>query len=150
MTALQRRRARQLLVIDGREIGIALAPGTLMQPGDQLVDTSGARYVVRAALERVLQIRADGSWALTRAAYHLGNRHVPIEIGSDYLAIEPDPVLADMVQGLGLYVSETWAPFAPESGAYGGGHRHGHDISFADDYRVAQAVCALHQADGRA
>lgn len=145
MTAQQRRRARQRLRLEQLELGIALPPGTQLHPGDQLADSADARYVVRAAAERVLRATALKAIDLTRAAYHLGNRHVWVEIGVDYLAIEADPVLAELLVGLGLQVQEMLAPFAPDSGAYGGGHRHGHDISFAEDYRVAQAVYSLHE-----
>lgn len=145
MTAQQRRRARQRLRLDQLELGIALPPGTQLHPGDQLADADDTRYVVRAAAERVLRVDAQRPVDLTRAAYHLGNRHVLVEIGVDYLAIEDDPVLAELLVGLGLQVQEMLAPFAPDSGAYGGGHRHGHEISYADDYRVAQAVYNLHE-----
>lgn len=62
-----------------------------------------------------------------RAAYHLGNRHVPLQIGEGWLRLEQDYVLRDMLLGLGMQVSEVEAPFEPEAGAYGGGHRHHHD-----------------------
>jgi urease accessory protein len=62
----------------------------------------------------------------------------------DALLIEPDPVLRDMLQRLGMRVDEAQLPFTPESGAYGGGHRHGHDATFADDHALAQAVFVRH------
>ncbi|MDC6130092.1 urease accessory protein UreE, partial [Burkholderia gladioli] len=79
-----------------------------------------------------------------RAAYHLGNRHTPVEIGLDTLKLEYDPVLADMLTRLGARVERVEAPFQPEAGAYGGGHRHGHDASFAEDYALAQQVYGEH------
>jgi urease accessory protein len=81
---------------------------------------------------------------LTRAAYHLGNRHTPVEVGADYLKLEYDPVLADMLKRIGATVDRVSMPFQPESGAYGGGHKHGHDETFAEDYALAQQVFGEH------
>src|SRR5205823_7969870 len=75
-----------------------------------------------------------------RASYHLGNRHTPVELGENYLKLEVDPVLKEMLLQLGLTVREENAPFQPEPGAYGGGHRHGHNETFAHDYERAQQV----------
>jgi urease accessory protein len=61
------------------------------------------------------------------AAYHLGNRHVPLQVGDHWLRLEQDYVLKEMLLGLGMSVGEKFAPFEPEAGAYGGGHRHGHE-----------------------
>lgn len=144
LSAAQRRRVRQRIEIDGREIGLALAPGTQLVPGDQLLADDGTRFEVCAAAEAVLRIEADSPLALTRAAYHLGNRHVAVEIGEGWLAIEPDAVLQDMLERMGLRCSPVEQPFEPDFGAYGGGHRHGHDETFADDYRLAQSVYTLH------
>ncbi len=73
-----------------------------------------------------MHVTCADQFELTRAAYHLGNRHVPVEIGDGYLRIAADHVLGDMLLGLGAKVRELEAPFEPESGAYGGGHGH-HD-----------------------
>jgi urease accessory protein len=81
---------------------------------------------------------------LTRAAYHLGNRHTPVEVGADYLKLEYDPVLADMLKRIGATVEQVSMPFQPEAGAYGGGHKHGHDETFAEDYALAQQVFGEH------
>jgi urease accessory protein len=99
---------------------------------------------VQAATEAVLEVRAQDPHALMRAAYHLGNRHTPVEIGRDYLRLEYDPVLADMLQRLGVRAERAELPFEPEAGAYGGGHKHGHDATFAEDYAAAQAVFHEH------
>ena len=145
LTAEQRRRCRQRLELpDGLELAIALHPGTELHPGDQLLADDGRRFEVCAAPETVLRISSADLLLLTRAAYHLGNRHVAVEIGAGYLAIEPDPVLREMLQLLGVETTETEAPFQPESGAYGGGHKHGHDASFAEDYQLAQSLFAEH------
>jgi len=99
----------------------------------------------------VLEVRAPDALTLLRAAYHLGNRHIPLEVRVEWLRLEPDPVLADMLQRLGCQVDAVERPFQPEAGAYGGGHRHGHDDTFADDMALAQAVFQRHApADERA
>ncbi|MEK6297444.1 MAG: urease accessory protein UreE, partial [Paraburkholderia tropica] len=91
-----------------------------------------------------LRVRAHNRLTLTRAAYHLGNRHTPVEVGVDELKLEADPVLEDMLKRLGAQVERAELPFQPESGAYGGGHRHGHDATFAEDYALAQRVYDEH------
>lgn len=145
LTAGQRRRCRQRLELpSGEELAIALPPGIELHPGDQLLADDGQRFEVRAAPESTLRISSADPLRLTRAAYHLGNRHVAVEIGAGYLAIEPDPVLREMLQLLGVETTQVEAPFQPESGAYGGGHKHGHDASFAEDYQLAQALFTEH------
>ena len=114
----------------GRSLGIFLPPGSVVRGGDVLVAEDGSLIRVVAAPQRVLRITAcaaHGSpFDLTRAAYHLGNRHVPIELTPDHLQIEPDHVLTDMLRAMHLIVHEVQAPFEPEAGAYGGAHAHGH------------------------
>ena len=121
----------------GRELGIFLPRGTLVRGGDVLVAEDGSMVRVIAAPQPVLVIthctQHGTPFDLTRAAYHLGNRHVPIELQPDHLKIEPDPVLADMLRAMHLIVTEQNLAFEPEGGAYaaghGGGHHHhgGHD-----------------------
>jgi len=116
----------------GRELGVFLPRGTVVRGGDVLVGEDGSLVRVLAAPQHVLRITAcknHGSpFDLTRAAYHLGNRHVPIELQPDHLKIEPDHVLADMLRAMHLIVNEVNESFEPESGAYAqhGGHDHGH------------------------
>jgi urease accessory protein len=141
-----RRRSRQRITSSaGIELAIALTPGTVLRDGDVLVDDHGARWRVQAQPQAVLRVRSDDPWLLQRAAYHLGNRHVPVAIARDALLLEPDPVLREMLERLGLQVEALEAPFEPESGAYGGGHRHGHDATFAEDLALARAVFARHE-----
>lgn len=111
---------------DGREIGIFLARGSSLREGDVLVCDNTQLVRVRAAAEDVMLLRAPDAFTLLRAAYHLGNRHMPIELGIDCLKLEFDAVLADMVRGLGLTVTRVQAPFEPESGAYAQGIPHHH------------------------
>ncbi|SDI06448.1 urease accessory protein [Paraburkholderia steynii] len=128
----------------GEEVALLLPRGTVLRDGDVLVADDGGLVRVVAAPESVLYVRAKDVLTLTRAAYHLGNRHTPVEVGSDYLKLEYDPVLADMLKRLGALVDQVEMPFQPETGAYGGGHRHGHDETFAEDYALAQQVYGEH------
>ena len=117
----------------GRQVGVFLQRGQVVRGGDVLVGEDGSLLKVLAAPQAVLRIThctAHGTpFDLTRAAYHLGNRHVPIELQADHLKIEPDHVLADMLRAMHLIVNEVSESFEPENGAYGehgGGHHHGH------------------------
>ncbi|MDG0854542.1 urease accessory protein UreE [Roseateles puraquae] len=116
----------------GRTLGVFLPRGTVVRGGDVLVAADGSLVVVKAAPQPVLQVRhctEHGSpFDLLRAAYHLGNRHVPLELQPELLQFEPDPVLADMLRRQHLIVTEAEAAFEPEAGAYGegGGHAHHH------------------------
>jgi urease accessory protein len=126
----------------GRQLGIFLPRGTVVRGGDVLVAEDGSFVKVLAAPQPVLVItpcREHGSpFDLVRAAYHLGNRHVPIELKPDHLKIEPDHVLADMLRAMHLIVNEAALAFEPESGAYGDGggaapgHGHGHSHDHHD------------------
>lgn len=115
----------------GRHLGIFLPRGTLVRGGDVLVAEDGSMIRVQAAPQKVLVIKPcaehGSTFDLVRAAYHLGNRHVQIELKPDHLKIEPDHVLADMLRAMHLTVIEAEAAFEPEGGAYAaGGHSHGH------------------------
>ncbi|WP_457282150.1 urease accessory protein UreE [Polaromonas sp. P5_D5] len=133
----------------GRQLGIFLPRGTLVRGGDVLVAEDGSMVKVIAAPQAVLRITACPShgspFDLTRAAYHLGNRHVPIELKPDHLKIEPDHVLADMLRAMHLIVNEVEEAFEPEGGAYSaGGHSHGHDHSSDHSHGHAQPAPAPH------
>jgi urease accessory protein len=125
----------------GRQLGVFLPRGTLVRGGDVLVAEDGSMVKVIAAPQAVLRITAcktHGSpFDLTRAAYHLGNRHVPIELKPDHLKIELDHVLADMLRAMHLIVDEVNEAFEPEGGAYStSGHAH--------EAPHAQATLAAH------
>ena len=113
----------------GRHIGVFLPRGTAVRGGDVLVAEDGSLIRVIAAPQPVLVIthcsQHGTPFDLTRAAYHLGNRHVPIELKPDHLKIEPDHVLAGMLRAMHLIVREANDAFEPEGGAYGG-HGHSH------------------------
>lgn len=111
----------------GEEAALFMQRGTILRGGDLLRADSGAIIKVIAADQAVMKVTADTSLVLTRAAYHLGNRHVPLEIGDGWLTLETDNVLKAMLLGLGASVTELQAPFEPESGAYAGGGHHHHD-----------------------
>lgn len=113
----------------GRQLGVFLPRGTVARGGDVLVAEDGSLIKVIAAPQSVLRIThctAHGTpYDLIRAAYHLGNRHVPIELKPDHLKIEPDHVLADLLRAMHLIVNAVQETFEPESGAYAsGGHAH--------------------------
>jgi urease accessory protein len=99
----------------------------VLEDGDALVLEDGRLIWVEAAPERLLEIRAPSAHALKRLIWHIGNRHIPAEIGEDAVWIADDHVLADMVRGLGGSVEPVQRPFRPEGGAYAGGHGHSHD-----------------------
>jgi len=110
----------------GEEAVLRTERGSILRGGECLKSDDGRVVRVSAAPENVMHVSCADQFELTRAAYHLGNRHVPVEIGDGYLRIAADHVLGDMLLGLGAKVRELEAPFEPESGAYGGGHGH-HD-----------------------
>jgi len=134
----------------GRSVGVFLPRGTTVRGGDVLVGADGSLLQVAAAPQAVLRITFDAAqgtpFDLTRAAYHLGNRHVPIELQADHLKIEPDHVLADMLRAMHLHVAEVHESFEPESGAYGdhGGHHHGHDHKHDNDHGHAHGHGHVH------
>lgn len=102
----------------GRELGWFIERGTVLQDGDFLKCKTGEVVHVAAAAEAVSDVRSDDQLLLTRAAYHLGNRHVPLQIGTGFLRYLRDHVLDDMVRGLGLDAEHAHQPFQPENGAY--------------------------------
>ncbi len=137
----------------GRSVGVFLPRGTVVRGGDVLVAEDGSLVRVEAAPQTVLRITActaHGSpFDLTRAAYHLGNRHVPIELRPDHLQIEPDHVLAEMLRAMHLIVNTVDAPFEPESGAYSshGAQAHAHTHAIADTHAHAHPEPHVHGPD---
>jgi urease accessory protein len=124
-----RRRSRLLTKLtDGTPVGLMLERGAPLRDGECLRSTDGRRYRVRAADEDVMDARCDEPTLLARVAYHLGNRHAPLQIGDGFVRFAADEVLATMVRGLGAALVSTRAPFEPEPGAYAAGaHTHGAD-----------------------
>jgi urease accessory protein len=141
----ERKRSRlRVTLASGTEAGIFLARGDHLHGGDKLAAEDGSAVVeILAAPEKLIEALADNPLRFARAAYHLGNRHVPVQIlPNDHggkLLFQADHVLADMVRGLGCVVGETEAPFQPESGAYAAHGAHGSHSHDAD-----QAAPDLH------
>lgn len=125
----QRERSRfRATLLSGEEIGVDLPPGTLIRHGDRLRLADGRVVAVEAAPERLLEVRAHDAIGLARIAYHVGNRHVPLQIGEGWLRLLPDHVLQAMIERLGGQVQVVDEGFQPESGAYGHSHvHHQHD-----------------------
>ncbi len=138
----------------GRALGVFLPRGTLVRGGDVLVAEDGSMIVVTAAPQAVMVVTActehGAPFDLLRAAYHLGNRHVQLELKPDHLKLEPDHVLADMLRQMHLIVRDAKEAFEPEGGAYAaGGHahaqghdhaHHGHDHDHAHEHAPAPAA----------
>jgi urease accessory protein len=132
-----RRRSRQKVVLDGgEEAGVMLGWGETLAEGDVLSSPEGRLVRVVAAPEPVLVIRCSHPRELARVAYHLGNRHIAVEVGDGVLKIAPDHVLQAMVQGLGAEVAPATLPFDPEAGAYGA---HGHPTDPSAAARIARS-----------
>ena len=128
LTAEDRTRARHRFTTDeGQGVFLQLPRGTVLRDGDLLQAEGDDRWVrVIAKPEPVFTVTSSTGLDLLRAAYHLGNRHVPLEVTAAYLRLAPDPVLKTMLEQLGLTVTEDLQPFQPESGAYGQSHAHAH------------------------
>jgi len=121
----QRIRSRLRVVLDnGAEAGLFLERGALLGDGDLLASEDGTVVRVKAAAETLSSVVSDDPLAVARACYHLGNRHTPLEIANGRLRYLHDPVLDEMIRGIGLSVQIDRAPFQPEAGAYGGHHHH--------------------------
>jgi len=135
-----RRKSRQrVMLASGEELGYVFPAGTVLRHGDRLLTGSGRVVAVEAAPEELLEVRAVDSLQLTRAAYHLGNRHVPVQLAEDCLRFQPDHVLAEMLIGLGCLVEAVQAAFDPEGGAYGS---HAHAAGGGHAYRPSREATA--------
>ncbi|MGZ8995869.1 MAG: urease accessory protein UreE [Rhodospirillales bacterium] len=122
-------RHRRRIVLDaddGAPVLLDLARARVLADGDGLALNGGGWILVRAAAERVLDVHGHDAAATARLAWHLGNRHTPVQVLADgTLRLRDDPVLAAMLQGLGAEIRRSVAPFTPEPGAYAGGHDRG-------------------------
>ncbi|XXD08067.1 urease accessory protein UreE [Klebsiella sp. R445] len=123
---------------DGREAGLLLPRGLLLRGGDVLSNEEGSEFIeVIAADEGVSVVHCDDPFMLAKACYHLGNRHVPLQIMPGELRFHHDHVLDDMLRQFGLAVSFAQLPFEPEAGAYASeshGHHHGHSHDHGHDH----------------
>lgn len=121
-----RQKSRFLTKLDsGTEIALVLPRGRVLRGGDRVRRSDGVVFEIRAAAEACSTVRAKDPVHLLRVAYHLGNRHMPLQVGEGFVRYLKDHVLDEMVRGLGGEVVHELAPFEPEGGAYGG-HSHGH------------------------
>jgi urease accessory protein len=119
----QKSRLRTRL-LSGEEIFLFLERGSILRDGDCLLGDDGRVIRVKAAPEAVITVRCGSAQALARAAYHLGNRHIPLEVGNGWLRLAEDHVFRDMLIGLGAEVVSETVPFEPEAGAYSHSHEH--------------------------
>lgn len=120
-----RQKSRLLTKLDsGERVGLFMPRGTILRQGDLLRANTGLIIRINAAPEAVSTATTDDPWLLARTCYHLGNRHVPLQIGSGWLRYLQDHVLDALVRKLGLSVIQERAPFEPEAGAYGANHEH--------------------------
>jgi urease accessory protein len=136
----------------GRQLGVFLPRGTSVRGGDVLVAEDGSMVRVIAAPQPVMVIRQGergSAFDLLRAAYHLGNRHVAIELKPDHLKIEPDHVLAEMLRAMHLSVSDTFGPFEPEGGAYGAHAAHGHEDHHHGHHHADPSTPHEHEHDSQ-
>ncbi|WP_034298114.1 urease accessory protein UreE [Herbaspirillum sp. RV1423] len=108
----------------GEEVAVFTLRGTVLRNGDLLRGDDGRVVKINAAREATYRVEASSPHQLLRCAFHLGNRHTQAQVGEGFLRIRKDPVLKEMLEGLGARVTEEEAAFEPESGAYGGGHHH--------------------------
>jgi len=119
----QKSRLRARLA-SGEEVAVLLPRGEILRGGDLVTASDGRVIEIVSRPEKLLHVETRD---LAKAAYHLGNRHVPVQIGEGFLRIAEDHVLEEMLRKLGAKVSHVEAPFEPEAGAYAGGHQHQHD-----------------------
>ena len=115
-------RRKRLATEAGADVMVDLPETVSLDEGDALLLTGGGAVQVMARAEPLLRVAGD----LARLAWHVGNRHTPCQIASDHLLIRDDPVLAEMLRGLGARLTPVTQPFRPEGGAYGHGRTHGH------------------------
>lgn len=111
-------------LVSGEEVGLMLPRGEVLRGGDLVTASDGRVIEVVAEPEKVVHVTCASAVELAKAAYHLGNRHVPVQVGDGFLRLAADHVLEEMLAKLGATVAHMEAPFEPEAGAYGGGHRH--------------------------
>lgn len=128
MTYDQRKKGRiRVTSQKGQEYGLFLERGKVLIDGELLVSENGGLIQVKAELEALTEGVCSDWETFSKCCYHLGNRHVPVDIGDKRLRIQSDHILKDMLTQLGMEVRECQAPFMPEQGAYSGGHHHHHD-----------------------
>ena len=136
----------------GRSIGVFLPRGSVLRGGDVMVADDGSLLRVVAAQQSLMQVRHcaehGSAFDLLRAAYHLGNRHIALELQADRLLLEPDHVLGDMLRQMHLIVTDVSTAFEPESGAYAATpHAHGHSQAHAHGHAHSHSHGQQHVAE---
>jgi urease accessory protein len=111
-------------LVSGEEVALKLPRGATLRGGDLLLASDGRVIEVIAAVERLVHVECATTRALAQAAYHLGNRHVALQVGDGFLRFGKNHVLEEMLRSLGAKLTIIEAPFEPESGAYSGAHSH--------------------------
>ena len=134
---LRQRSRLHTTLVSGAKVRLVMPRGEMLRGGDLLQTAAGGVIEVLAAAEKVLHIECATGQALARAAYHLGNRHVPVEVGDGYLRVAEDHVLEAMLRGLGATVTHFEAPFEPEAGAYHHGRVQSAETENASGFRHA-------------
>jgi len=121
----QRTKGRlRTITTDGDDIGLFLERGKVLRDGDYLLTSDDNLVRVVAADEALVEARCDDWLTFAKCCYHLGNRHVPIQVEHLMLRMRPDYILEDMLNQLGMSVAKVNSGFNPEQGAYAGGHHH--------------------------
>jgi urease accessory protein len=140
----QKSRLRATLV-SGEEVVLMLPRGEILRGGDRVQASDGRVIEIVSAPEKVLHVECATPAELARAAYHLGNRHVPVQVGTGFLRLAEDHVLEEMLRGLGATITPMEAPFEPEAGAYGGGHHHHAGDGFGRGPKIHEYVLRSHK-----
>ncbi len=138
LNAHQRSVCRQAVELsDGQVAGLMLPRGTVLHEGDVLATSNGEQVVVHCALEELIEATAPNVFCWGQACYHLGNRHLPLELELGKVRFLPDPVIEELCHKLGLTTRTVHMPFRPEAGAYAShshNHGHSHDHDHAHDH----------------
>jgi urease accessory protein len=136
---------------NGITVGLFLERGHVLDEGDVLISDCGQRFAVKAAAEAVVTATAADLRSFARACYHLGNRHVPLQLGDYWVRFQPDHILEAMVAGFGLALAHAAQPFRPEPGAYsgqGGAHQHAGHHDHDHDHNHEPQLRGFHPAHG--
>lgn len=130
-----RKRGRLKIITDnGNDAGIQIERGQVLRHGTVLTNDANDYLLIMASNEKVSTAYVENKTLFARGCYHLGNRHVPLQIGEGFLRFQEDYVLDDMLHGLGIHVKHEEAPFEPENGAYAPGEGHSHNHGHSHDH----------------
>lgn len=135
-------------LLSGEEVSLMLPRDEFLRGGDLVTASDGRIIEVIAEPEKVAHVTCSSVVELAKAAYHLGSRHVPVQVGEGFLRLAADHVLEEMLVKLGATVAHLEAPFEPEAGAHGDDHRHDevghghvHDEHCGHDHSHDHAHC---------